>query len=91
MKPKLIGEYVHCLAMFKPQEMSDEAWESIPNEELGKVADWGACRINRSKIVAYNRSTVDKAVTVRWQGNSMTVSGTIEDWDAILGTTWRKD
>ena len=84
MKPKLKGDYVHCLAMFKPVNISEEEWALLDGSDLGEVAQWSAFRVLPEAVYAYNRSSVPHAVTIWVERGSITVSGKIEDWDEIL-------
>ncbi len=84
MKPKLKNNFVHCLAMFKPNNMSSDVWESLDGDELGDAAEWAAFRVIPDAIYAYNRSSIRNAVTIWIDRSSITVTGKIEDWDEIL-------
>lgn len=58
--------------------------ELLDGRDLGDSAAWAAFRVIPEAIYAYNRSSVPQAVTIWVDRASITVTGKIEDWDAIL-------
>ncbi len=84
MKPIIKDGYIQCLAMFKPELISDDVWESMSLKEKDEKADWTVSRFPLD-IFSYNKASFKASCTIRYDnGFSITVQATLEDLDKLL-------
>lgn len=84
MKPFIKDGYIHCLAMFKPEHVTDDDWEAMSLDERDKTADWTQARYPMD-VFSYNKASYKLSSTLRYDnGFSITIQCTIEDLDKLL-------
>lgn len=84
MKPIVKDGYIHCLAMFKPTNFSDEEWSIMSSKEKDENADWTEGRFPID-IFSYNKGEYKSTATIRYDnGFSITIQATLEVLDNLL-------
>ena len=86
MKPKLVNNWIITMAAFRPDDIGDDTWNEASPKEKAESAEFSHYRIQAEIVYCYNEASIFGCTTL-WFGNkdSITVLGSIEEYDKIFG------